>query len=204
MRNPIEATDVVWAFSGVRSLYGEHGGAPQDVTRDYHLDLDAESGAAPLLTVYGGKITTYRRLAEAALAALGRYFPPQPPWTANAPLPGGDFPHAQFEELVVRARSDWPFLAAGQASRLVSAYGRRLQRVLGAAEAPEDLAPWFGPDLSGAEVRWLMAEEWAETGDDVLWRRSKLGLLLDAEQREALTRFMRNAGRCDETAKVAR
>jgi glycerol-3-phosphate dehydrogenase len=189
-RQPIAAADVVWSYAGVRSLYDEHGGAPQDASRDYHLALDAPSGEAPLLTVYGGKITTYRRLAEAAMAALDASFPATRTWTATAPLPGGDFDYAALGKQIAAAQTSWPFLDTAAATRLVSAYGTRIGRVLGPAKQATEIGPMFGPQLSAAELRYLMAEEWAETADDALWRRSKLGLTVNAEQREALVRFM--------------
>jgi glycerol-3-phosphate dehydrogenase len=193
VRTPITAGDVVWAYSGVRSLYGEHKGAPQDATRDYVLDLDEQFHEAPLLTVYGGKITTYRRLAEAALERLEPYVAPSQPWTDTAPLPGGEFAHGRLAALAAKARTMWPFLREATIRRMVSAYGTYIDQVLGDAKGFDDIGPMFGPELSAAEVRYLMAAEWAETADDVLWRRSKLGLTVNAHEREALDRFMADA-----------
>lgn len=191
MRRPIAPAEVVWAYSGVRPLYGSHGGAPQETSRDYHLELDDDG--APLLTVYGGKITTYRRLAEGALAMLQRYVPPSRPWTATAPLPGGDFGYREFAARLVKAQERWPWMDAAQIARLFHAYGTRIAHVLGPATRPQELAPWFGAQLSAAEVRYLMAAEWAKTADDVLWRRSKLGLTCPPDEREKLARFMADA-----------
>jgi glycerol-3-phosphate dehydrogenase len=191
-RERVEPEHVVWAFAGVRSLYDESGGAdePEDVTRDYHLVLDERFGAAPLLTVYGGKITTSRKLAEDALGRIPHFYQSLGrPWTATAPLPGGDFPWDAIDARVAQVRRAWPFLEEAEASRLVRAYGTRVERVMGGAKSREDIAPFFGP-LSAAEVRYLMMNEWARTADDVLWRRSKLGLKLAAVEKEALTRFM--------------
>jgi glycerol-3-phosphate dehydrogenase len=188
-REPVGPADVVWAFAGVRSLYDDGAGKPEDVTRDYHLTFDERFRAAPLLTVYGGKITTYRRLAEAAMARMEHYFQGRPPWTARAPLPGGDMLWDGVDTHVARARRTWPFLSEGEAHRLVGAYGTRLDRVLGAARSRDELGPWFG-ELSAAEVRHLMANEWAESADDILWRRTKLGLRLSASEKDALARFM--------------
>jgi glycerol-3-phosphate dehydrogenase len=190
-RTRIEPSNVVWAFAGVRSLYDSSRGRdqPEDVTRDYRLVLDKRYRLAPLLTVYGGKITTFRRLAEDAMAELARFFQLRGRFTATAPLPGGDFRWDAIGEHVAQAREAWPFLAEAEAVRLVHAYGTRLDRVLGNAKSREDIGPWFGP-LSTAEVRYLMKQEWARTADDVLWRRSKLGLHLSREERGALTRFM--------------
>jgi len=190
-RTSVDPADVVWAYAGVRALYDTSAGRdrPEDVTRDYHLQLDKRYGVAPLLTVYGGKITTYRRLAEDALGQLSSFFQLHRPWTAEAPLPGGDFAWDAAADRVAQARKDWPFLTELEAQRLVRAYGTRIERVLGSVVRREDIAPFFGP-LSAAEVRYLMKHEWARTADDVLWRRSKLGLVLTRVDKEALQRFM--------------
>ncbi len=190
-RTQIAPADVVWSFAGIRSLYNDGSSKAQDTTRDYVLTLDER--AAPLLTVYGGKITTYRRLAEHALEKLAPIVKAGPAWTANSHLPGGDFPHDGVEALVAATKASWPFLADGHVRRLVDAYGTRVARVLGAAKTADDLGPWLGADLTAAEVRYLMREEWAQTADDVLWRRSKLGLRFSREQRESLAWFMTRA-----------
>jgi glycerol-3-phosphate dehydrogenase len=191
-REPIGPEHVVWTFAGVRSLHDDGAGKPEDVTRDYHLTLDEKFRQAPVLTVYGGKITTYRRLAEAAVGRLSHFFQGRPPWTAEVPLPGGDFPWDALETLVTDARQAWPFLSEDEARRLVRAYGTRLNRVLGEATSRDALGPRFG-ELTAAEVRYLMAYEWARTADDVLWRRTKLGLRLTADEKAALTAFMESA-----------
>jgi len=189
LRARVEPEQVVWAFAGVRSLFDDGAGRPEDVTRDYHLQLDERYGSAPLLTVYGGKITTYRRLAEDALRKLSHFFQLHRRWTSTTPLPGGDFAWNEVEGRVALARQAWPFLAEAEARRLIRAYGTRIERVMGDAKRRDDTAPFFGP-LSAAEVRYLMKHEWARTADDVLWRRSKLGLKLNAAEKEALSRFM--------------
>ena len=188
-REPVSPVDVVWAFAGVRSLHDDGAGRPENASRDYHLALDEPRGAPPLLTVYGGKITTYRTLAEATMARLARHVPGTAPWTARAPLPGGDMPWDGVAAHVAQALRRWSFLIEGEARRMVRAYGTRLDRVLGEAKTREDLGPWFG-ELSAAEVRYLMENEWAREPDDVLWRRSKLGLRLSPENRAALAGFM--------------
>jgi len=190
-RAGITAADVVWAYAGVRALYDDGARRAQDVGRDYNLVLDKRLGEAPVLSVYGGKITTYRRLAEEVLGRLSHFFPPSQPWTAHSPLPGGDFAYDGLDALVERTRRDWPFLTAAHARRLVRAYGTRVASVLNASAKPDDLGMSFGSDLTAAEVRYLMAKEWAETTDDVLWRRSKLGLRLSAMQVGELDRFMK-------------
>jgi glycerol-3-phosphate dehydrogenase len=192
-RIEIGAADVVWAFAGVRSLYDDGARKPQDIGRDYVLMLDERYGRAPLLTIYGGKITTYRRLAEDAMARLSHFFPHSRPWTAQQPLPGGDFVYDGIATLLERTQRKWRFLTDDHAQRLVNAYGTRVDRVLGAATALDDLGQRFGADLTAAELRYLMAKEWAQTADDVLWRRSKLGLRFSDPQRSALDRFMAQA-----------
>jgi glycerol-3-phosphate dehydrogenase len=192
-RTEIGAADVVWAFAGVRSLYDDRARKAQDVGRDYELILDKRYGEAPLLTVYGGKITTYRRLAEQVLARLRHFFPHSRPWTAQSHLPGGDFVYDGLETLVERTLRTWPFLQSGHARRLVRTYGSRVERLLENINRPEDLGACFGADLMAAEVRYLMRKEWAQTADDVLWRRSKLGLRFSQAEITALERFMAEA-----------
>jgi glycerol-3-phosphate dehydrogenase len=191
-RARIGAADVVWSFAGVRSLYDDGSRKAQDVSRDYFLALDERAGAAPLLTVYGGKITTYRRLAEHALDRLAHVVAAGPAWTAGSRLPGGEFPHAGVAALVARTRRAHPFLSEALAHRLVRAYGTRVERVLGPARRMDDLGPCLGADLTAAEVRYLMEREWAQTEDDVLWRRSKLGLRLSENEVGRLEDWMRN------------
>jgi len=190
-RAKVEPEHVVWAFAGVRSLHDESAGAdnPEDVTRDYHLVLGEQNQTAPLLTVYGGKITTHRRLAETALGMLTHVFQLPGSWTATAPLPGGDFPWDALEARVAQTLRTWPFLNEIEARRIVRAYGTRVERLMADAKRREDIAPFFGL-LSATEVRYLMKHEWARTADDVLWRRSKLGLRLTGVEKEALARFM--------------
>ena len=179
----------------MRALYDDGSGKPEDITRDYHLALDDRAHAAPLLTVYGGKITTYRRLAEEAIDLLARYLADTPHWTANAPLPGGDFAYDGVEAMIAGARARWPFLSEPTARRMVRAYGTRIDRILGNAKSSDQLGPRFGADLTAAEVRYLMQYEWARTSDDVLWRRTKLGLRLSKPERDALGAFMMGEGK---------
>ena len=189
-RATIVTADVVWAYAGVRALYNDGAGKPQDIGRDYTLVLEKGFGTAPLLTVYGGKLTTFRRLAEDALARLAPFFPPALAWTANSTLPGGDFAFDGVAALIERTQAAWPFLRKEHAERLVGAYGTRVAEILQSAKRPEDLGAWLGADLTAAEVRYLMAKEWARTADDVLWRRSKLGLRLTQNERASLEQFM--------------
>ena len=157
------------------------------------MAFDAGRGRAPLLTIFGGDVTTSRLRAERAVSRLTPFYPMSPRWTAHAALPGGDFAWARFEIEVDRARERWRFLTEDQARRLVSAYGSRQESVLGDAGDRPDLGPGFGPELTGAEVRYLMAREWARFPDDILWRRSKLGLTMSPQDREALAAFMATA-----------
>ncbi len=189
-RTGIGAADVTWAYAGVRSLYDDGARKPQDIGRDYALNLDERYGEAPILTVYGGKVTTHRRLAEDVLTRLAHFFPPSRPWTAQSSLPGGDFVYDGVETLIESTQRTWKFLSNDHAQRLVRAYGTRVNAVLGKAAGIDDLGMRFGTDLTAAEVRYLMSKEWALTADDVLWRRSKLGLRFTPEQTAILDRFM--------------
>jgi glycerol-3-phosphate dehydrogenase len=189
-RDKILPDELVWSFAGVRSLYDDGADKPEDVTRDYALTLDEVHGEAPLLTIYGGKITTHRKLAEAAMERIGIFFGALPPWTAGSTLPGGDFAVDGFYALVAETIGRWPFLDEPHARRLVRAYGRRIERFLGQAQSMDDLGPRFAGDLTGAEVRYLVENEWAQSADDVLWRRSKLGLKATPREIDALGQFI--------------
>ena len=159
--------------------------------------MDDKPGAAPLLSVIGGKITTYRRLAEAVLERLAAHLPPRQGlaagWTGTMPLPGGEFEPDELPAVTQRLARRYPFLAERHAARLVRAYGARAARVLGQAKSATDLGRHFGATLTEAEVRHLMGQEWAMTAEDVLWRRSKLGLHLSRDEVAALEGWMREA-----------
>lgn len=188
-RRPVTPADVVWTYSGVRPLYDDGASSATAATRDYVLSLDTEGPAC--LNVFGGKITTYRRLAEAALAKLAPHLPGAGPgWTAGAALPGGDFPVDGAAALARGLRRDHPFLTPGWAMRLVRAYGTEAVQVLDGARNAADLGRDFGATLTEAELRWMMAREWARTAEDALWRRSKLGLRLSPDQIAAVDAFM--------------
>jgi len=189
-RNKVMPDEVVWSFAGVRALYDDGANKPEDVTRDYELVFDKKNGGAPLLTIYGGKITTYRKLAEAAMAKMGDFLGTRPPWTATSRLPGGEFSADSFDALVAEFVEQWPFLSKPNARRLARAYGRRAERFLRDARSMDDLGPCFVGSLSGAEVRYLVENEWAQNSEDVLWRRSKLGLKASSEDRTELDRFI--------------
>ncbi|MDN3564410.1 glycerol-3-phosphate dehydrogenase [Paeniroseomonas aquatica] len=188
-RRPVTEDMVVWSYSGIRPLYDDGAGAAQEATRDYVLKLEADTGA-PLLSVFGGKITTSRRLAEDALRRLAPHLPAPgglaAGWTGRHPLPGGDFPVDGIEALVAEVLQRHPFLAPAQARRLVRAYGTRALVLLAGAATAADLGEDFGAGLTGAELRYLVRAEWAATAEDVVWRRSKLGLRLDPAQIAAI------------------
>ncbi|HUL90650.1 MAG TPA: glycerol-3-phosphate dehydrogenase [Pseudolabrys sp.] len=189
-REKVTPDELVWSFAGVRALFDDGAARPEDVTRDYELVLDEREDQAPLLTVYGGKITTHRKLAEAILRRIGHFFEADPPWTAGSHLPGGEFPPDGFDAQVEEATDRWPFLSAPHARRLVRSYGRRVERFLKDAQRMDDLGPCFAADLTAAEVRYLVENEWARSADDVLWRRSKIGLRATAEDHAKLDRFI--------------
>ncbi|PIE07318.1 MAG: glycerol-3-phosphate dehydrogenase [Rhodobacterales bacterium] len=181
LARPVTPQDVVWRYAGVRPLHDDGSGAAQKATRDYAFTLD--TGGPPLLSVYGGKITTYRKLAEAALAKLA--IPGG--WTAGAPLPGGDFPWDGAPALAAALQKDYPFLDAPWAARLVRLYGTEARALLGKARTRANLGRDFGATLTEAELVWLRDNEFARTGEDVLWRRTKLGLRLTAAEAQAVS-----------------
>ncbi len=193
----IRPEDVVWSYSGVRPLYDDGATAAQEATRDYVLSLDAPPGEAAVLSVFGGKITTYRRLAEAALARLAPHLPAPtgsaPGWTATRPLPGGDFPQQGFDAEVGRLAARAPFLPPVLARRLVRAYGTRAHAIVGDADSLAAMGTDHGAGLTQAELDYLCRQEWAARAEDVVWRRSKLGLRMSAEQVAALDDAMRQA-----------
>ena len=186
-RAPVTRDDIVWRYSGVRPLFDDGASSATAATRDYVLTLDEPDGAAPLLNVFGGKITTYRRLSEQALARLRPFFPAASgDWTAGVPLPGGDFAHDGAARLAETLRARHGFLDATEAHRLVRAYGTEAAVMLEGAARREDLGEDFGAGLSAREVDWLCTREFARSADDILWRRSKLGLRIGAEGRARL------------------
>ena len=178
----ISAADVVWSYSGVRPLLADNATDLDAVTRDYLLECDATSERAPLLSVFGGKITTYRRLAEEALDLLTLSLSHmKAAWTADAALPGGDIPNADFDGFLAEFRRSVPWLPEALARRYARAYGTRVDRLLAGARSLTELGEDFGGGLYGAEIDYLVSQEWAQTADDILWRRSKLGLHVSAE-----------------------
>ncbi len=195
LRKPVTRDMVVWAYSGVRPLFDDGSTAAQEATRDYVLKLDAPAQGAALLSVFGGKITTYRRLAESALEQLLPYLRQvagRPAgWTGHEKLPGGDFPMDGFDARLASAAARYGFLPAPMLRRLLRAYGTRIDTLLAGARTLEDLGHDYGAGLTDAELRYLMRAEWAMTAQDVVWRRSKLGLRMTAEQIAAVDAAMR-------------
>ncbi len=189
-RERIEAVDVVRTVSGVNMAMDR---ANQRSPRDGAMTFHYGRGKAPLLTIFGGDVTTSRRRAEKAVSRLTPFYPMSARWTARATLPGGDFAWGRFDNEVDEARARWRFLSEDQARRLVAAYGTNVKAILGEAKDRAELGPAFGSELTGAEVRYLMANEWARFPDDILWRRTKLGLTMPAADKEALAAFMAKA-----------
>lgn len=200
---PVSKEQVVWTYSGVRPLYDDGVKSATAATRDYVLKVDVGPGeTAPLVNIFGGKITTYRRLAEATLDKLRPWFDTMGKgWTAAAALPGGDFPVDGFEPLVSALCEAFPFISESWMRRLVRAYGTETRNLLGGAQRLADLGLDFGGTLTEAEVRWLMGREWARTAHDVVWRRSRLGLRMSEDQIAALDQWMLQT-RSSETAKI--
>ena len=174
---PVVPDDIVWSYSGIRPLFDDSAAEASAVTRDYVLEIDAAADQAPLLSVFGGKITTYRRLAEQALGKLAPFIEgSRPAWTEDAPLPGGDIDEAAFDPFLQRLLAAKPFLPETMARRLARAYGTRVFRLLGDATRLADLGEAFDGGLTLREIEYLVRTEWARTPDDILWRRTKLGL----------------------------
>ena len=187
---PVTADDIVWTYSGVRPLYDDGASSATAATRDYVLSLDT-NGGAPVLNVFGGKITTYRRLAESAVEKLQPLLGnDRETWTADPPLAGGDFAVGAFDKLVDGLAENTPWLQKAVVRRLVRAYGTEAAIIIGDATSEKDLGTHFGAGLYQAEVDWLMQHEFAQTAEDVLWRRTKLGLRFDDKATAKLNSWM--------------
>ncbi|MEP1793089.1 glycerol-3-phosphate dehydrogenase [Parasphingorhabdus sp.] len=190
LKKPITTQDIVWTYSGVRPLYNDGASSATAATRDYVLKVDTSAGA-PILNVFGGKITTYRRLAETAMKEISAFFPKAGnPWTAGVALPGGNFPVTGVDDLIGQLKNTYAFLDARWATRLIKAYGMDAFEVLGDAKSPEDLGRNFGASLTAQEVSWLVQNEYARCAEDIVWRRSKLGLRLTKEEINAIDVWM--------------
>lgn len=183
-KQKLRPEDVLEKFSGVRPLFDDGQGNPSAVTRDYVLDLDTTRGA-PILNIFGGKITTYRKLAEHAVDELKGVFPKmRAAWTAQAPLPGGDIPHADFETFLGRVQTDYPWLPRPLAKHYARLYGTRIPLIIGRATSLTGLGQRFGPLLYEAEATYLTEHEWARGADDILTRRTKHGLRMTPAEKE--------------------
>ena len=194
LKDPISVNDIVWTYSGVRPLYDDGASSATAATRDYTLKMDRSAGA-PVINIFGGKITTYRRLAEGVMDLIADEVEGLPgDWTAGVPLPGGDFAVDGVAALIDDLEQRYPFLSTVWARRLIRAYGTDAAIILGQASNIDDLRQDFGATLTAAEVDWLMDHEYAATAEDVLWRRSKLGLRLSAGQARVLDSYMRARG----------
>ena len=205
LAKPVRPDDAVWSYAGVRPLYDDTSANVSAVTRDYVFDIDVEDGRAPLLSIFGGKITTYRKLAEHALEKL------QPllgfsaaTWTEGAVLPGGDLPDADFERFLAGLRAERPWLPAALARRYGRAYGTRVERFLSEATSLDGLGEHFGDGLYEAEIGYLMQKEWAASAADILWRRSKLGLHVAMQTEARLTDWLERQRAGDSSRAVAR
>lgn len=187
----ISPQDVVSHFSGIRPLFDDGKNEAKSATRDYVLKLDLAGTSFPLLSIYGGKITTYRKLAESVLEKLSPYFPTMgQPWTENSHLPGGDFPPENFTVEVEELLKNFPFLPSQLAERLIRLYGTRSQELLSNVKCVEDMGDCFGGDLYEFEVKYLMDNEWAQSAEDILWRRSRLGLFFSPDETKKLQKWM--------------
>lgn len=181
--------DVVWSYSGVRPLYDDGASKAQEATRDYVIKVDGEGRDGALINIFGGKITTYRRLAESVLEKIEEALGARgAAWTAGATLPGGDFPVLGFEALIAQLKKETPHVADATIRRLARNYGTRARKIL---RPTGGLGRIFGADLGENEVDYLMDQEWARNADDILWRRSKLGLKIGDDGRDALSAYMK-------------
>lgn len=190
-RQPIRPGDVVASFAGLRPLYDGRSLKAKDLSRDYYLNVDGDQHKAPLLSIYGGKLTAARHLAEDALSRLQPFLPMRAGWTRTSSLPGGDFAWDAFDTLLDNTLQKWTFLTHQQAIRLLRAYGTRITMVLGDAKNRDDLGMMFGNHLTEREVRYLMQHEWAQDADDILWRRSKMALHLNEAEKQKLAAYMK-------------
>ncbi len=191
LENDISLDDVVWSYSGVRPLYNDGASSATAATREYVLRVNTSLGG-PVLNVFGGKITTYRRLAEAALSKIDDVFEKQTKiWTAGVPMPGGDFPVSGVSDLREKLAAQLPFLASKTIKRLIRQYGTEASAIFTNAQSFDDLGTDFGNEISQRELDWAIANEWVRTGEDFLWRRSKLGLRTNPEQQAKIDVYCR-------------
>ncbi len=190
-RTHLTPQDVVWSYCGVRALYDERRTTAARLSREYKLKLDRAGGQAPLLTVYGGKLTTYRHLAERAVGKLARFFPAVGrPWTAATALPGGDLPGGDFSAFVRALEKKFPALSTALLCDLARRHGTRCRSLLEGVRSPADLGQAFGGGLFEREVIHFADQEWAQSAEDILWRRTKCGLHMSAADRDRLASYL--------------
>ncbi|HEY0034947.1 MAG TPA: FAD-dependent oxidoreductase, partial [Devosia sp.] len=188
---PVTRDQIHWSYSGVRPLFDDGASAAQEATRDYVLKVDGDAATGAAVNVFGGKLTTSRRLAESVLEKIeGVLGKKGAPWTKTSKLPGGEFEPLAFDAEVRRLHKDYAGLPATLTRRLMRLYGTKARVILGKAQTLTDLGQHFGADLYRLEVDYVVAEEWARTAEDVLWRRTKLGLRVGAEDIAALDRYL--------------
>ena len=191
-RRSVTPTNVVHSYAGVRALVDDGSGKPEAATRGYRLPLSEPAEGAPVVSIYGGKITSYRHVAQEVVDLLAPLVPALsgPAWTANEPLPGGDFPKEAQADLIDTFHAEYPFLSPHDATRIARAYGLDAIHWLSDARSPADLGRDFGAGLSEAEVEWLRREEFALTAEDILWRRTKLGLHMSEPEQDGLRAYL--------------
>ena len=188
---PVTAADIVWTYSGVRPLFNDHKSKAQEATRDYVLTVEGDKESGSLVNVFGGKLTTHRRLSEEVLERIEKLLGPKgAAWTKGSKLPGGEFGPTEFDAQVEKLNEQYPSLADKFLRRLVRQYGTRAPKILGSAKRMQDLGDLYGADLTQREVDYLFDQEWARTTDDVLWRRTKLGLRVGASDRVRLEAYL--------------
>lgn len=191
-KKPVHSGDVIWSYSGVRPLYDDGASKAQEATRDYVLKLIDDNKDAPMLNAYGGKITTYRKLSEDAMKFVEKHFGKRKPaWTDKIALPGGNFPHHDMEEIKAGIATAMPALDAFTIRRVAENYGTEALIIFANGEAA--LGEHFGHGLYQCEVDWLIEQEWAQSAEDILWRRSKLGLYLNGKEAQTLDAYVKKA-----------
>jgi glycerol-3-phosphate dehydrogenase len=169
--------EIVWTYSGVRPLFDDGASAAQEATRDYVLKKEQPDNQAAMINIFGGKITTFRRLAESMLEKIEDTIGAKgKPWTADGTLPGGDFAPSEYEAKLAKLIGEYPYLAQNHAARLVRSYGTNAWKIVAGSKTLEDLGAQFAHTMTEAELRYLIENEWVTCADDVLWRRSKLGI----------------------------
>lgn len=191
-RKPLTRDDIRWTYSGVRPLCDDESDSPQTITRDYTLDLHDDNGQTPLLSVFGGKLTTYRKLGEHALDKLAAYYPHAgKAWTKQAVLTGGELNGRSRDGYARVLTERWSWLPNRLALRLARTYGSQTEKIIGDAQSLSDLGQLFGHNLYEAELRYLVQHEWVITAEDALWRRTKLGMWLTQEEQLQVEQWLR-------------